>query len=122
MSPMVADPGLLTSAAVDLESMGSALHAAHAAVAVPTTELVSAGADEVSTAVAALFARYGQHYQALAGQIAAFHESFTGTLAAGASSYAAAENTNFEQLLSNLASGPLNAMNGSIQQLTGAHW
>ena len=119
VSPMVADPGLLASAAVDLEGMGSALDAAHAAVAIPTTELVSAGADEVSTAVAALFAGYGQHYQALAGQIAAFHESFTGTLAAGANSYAAAETTNFEQLLSNLASAPLNAMNASIQQLTG---
>ena len=105
---LAADPGLLASAAVDVENIGSALDAAHAAVAVPTSELVAAGADEVSTAVAALFAGYGRQYQALAGQIAAFHDSFTGTLAAGANSYAAAEAANVEQLL-----------NGAVQQLTG---
>jgi len=93
---LAADPGLLASAAVDVENIGSALDAAHAAVAVPTSELVAAGADEVSTAVAALFAGYGRQYQALAGQIAAFHDSFTGTLAAGANSYAAAEAANVE--------------------------
>jgi hypothetical protein len=108
VSLLAADPGLLASAAVDLESMGSALDAAHAAVAVPTTALGAAGADEVSTAVAALFAGYARQYQALAGRIAGFHDSFTQALAAGANSYAAAEAANVEQLL-----------NGAVQQLTG---
>nr|WP_269473869.1 PecA family PE domain-processing aspartic protease [Mycobacterium heidelbergense] len=95
-----------------MESIGSALDAAHAAVATPTTQLVAAGADEVSTAVAAVFAGYGQQYQALAGQVAAFHGWFTGTLATNANSYAAAEATNIQQLLSGVVSGPVRELTG----------
>ncbi|BBZ51487.1 PecA family PE domain-processing aspartic protease [Mycobacterium heidelbergense] len=112
MSLLVAAPELLSSAATNLESIGSALDAAHAAVATPTTQLVAAGADEVSTAVAAVFAGYGQQYQALAGQVAAFHGWFTGTLATNANSYAAAEATNIQQLLSGVVSGPVRELTG----------
>lgn len=109
---LVAAPELLASAATNLESIGSALDAAHAAVALPTTELVAAGADEVSTAVAALFAGYGQQYQALAGQVAAFHGWFTGTLATNANSYASTEAANIGQLLSGVVSGPVRELTG----------
>ncbi len=119
MPLLLAAPELLASAAADLESIGSALNAAKAAAAVPTTGLVAAGADEVSTAVATLFASYGQEYQALVGQVAAFHDQFTRNLVAGADSYAAAESANIGQMLSSAASAPANVINGPIQELTG---
>ena len=61
-------PELLASATADLKSIGAELDAAHAAVAVPTTGLVAAGADEVSAAVTALFTEYGQTFHALSAQ------------------------------------------------------
>jgi len=44
----------------------SALGAANAAAAGPTTGLVAAAQDEVSAPTAALFGGYGQEYQAVA--------------------------------------------------------
>ena len=72
MSLLVVAPDLLVSAAADLKGIGSALDAAHAAAAVPTTGLAAAGADEVSAAVAALFGGVGQEFQALNAQASAF--------------------------------------------------
>jgi PE family len=94
VSPLVVAPELLASAAADLESIGSALHAVHAAAAVPTTSLAASGADEVSAAVAALFAGYGQEYQALSAQASAFHQQFAQALSSGAGSYLTAEAAN----------------------------
>jgi hypothetical protein len=119
VSLVVAVPEVLTSAVADLELIGSAVNAAHAAAAVPTTGLLAAGADEVSAAVATLFADYGQHYQALAGQLAAFHDQFTHNLVASANSYAAAEAVNIRQMMSSAASAPANLITGPIRDLTG---
>ena len=91
MSLLVVTPELLVSAAADLKGIGSALDAAHAAAAVPTTGLAAAGADEVSAAVAALFGEFGQEFQALSAQAGAFHQQFVQALSLGAGSYQAAE-------------------------------
>lgn len=90
MSLVLAAPELLTAAA-DLESIESALRAAHRAAASPTTGLAAAAADEVSQTVAALFAECGQQYQALSAQAGAFHEQFVQALVSGADSYLTAE-------------------------------
>lgn len=119
MSVLVVAPESLVSAAADLEGIGSALHAAHVAAAIPTTGIAAAGADELSEAVAALFAGYGQQYQALAGQVAAFHDQFTRNLVADANSYAGAEAVNIRQVLSSVASAPANLVNRPFQELTG---
>src|SRR5258705_1252578 len=79
------------SVAADVESIGSALNAANLAAAVPTTGLAAAAADEVSAAVAALLAKYGQEYQALSAAASAFRQQFVQALSAGAGSYVAAE-------------------------------
>jgi PE family len=118
MSLLVAPPGLLTSAATDLARMGSALDAVNTAAAGPTSAMAAAGADEVSAAVAALFARHGRQYQTLSGQVAAYQNWFTGTLKAGANSYASAEAVNIGQL-GQLSSSALNAVNWPFQELTG---
>ena len=57
MSYVLAAPELMTAAATDLAAIGSAVDAAHAAAAAPTTGLIPAAADEVSTGIAALFVR-----------------------------------------------------------------
>ncbi|OBK46766.1 PE family protein [Mycobacterium sp. 1081908.1] len=91
MSLLVVAPELLTSAAADLESIDSTVTAAHLAAAVPTTGMAAAAADEVSQAVAALFAGYGQQYQALSARAGAFQQQFVQALTSAAGSYVAAD-------------------------------
>lgn len=115
MSLLVVTPELVTSAAADLAGIGSTVNAANVAAAVRTTGLAAAGADEISAALAALFAGYGQQYQALAAQLAVRYGQFTRDLVTGADAYAAAEGANISQLLSS----PGDVVNGSVQSLTG---
>lgn len=91
MSLMVVAPEALTSAAADVESIGSALTAARLAAAVPTTGVAAAAADEVSQAVAALFAGCGREYQALTTRAGTFQQQFLQALTSAAGSYVAAE-------------------------------
>lgn len=55
MSYVTAMPELVTAAAADLAGIGSTIEGANAAAAGPTTNLLAAAEDEVSTAIAALF-------------------------------------------------------------------
>ncbi|CKP08057.1 PE-PGRS family protein [Mycobacterium tuberculosis] len=73
MSWVMVSPELVVAAAADLAGIGSAISSANAAAAVNTTGLLTAGADEVSTAIAALFGAQGQAYQAASAQAAAFY-------------------------------------------------
>ncbi|WP_234826346.1 PE family protein, partial [Mycobacterium tuberculosis] len=91
MSFVIAAPETLVRAASDLANIGSTLGAANAAALGPTTELLAAGADEVSAAIASLFAAHGQAYQAVSAQMSAFHAQFVQTFTAGAGAYASAE-------------------------------
>jgi PE-PPE domain/PE family len=91
MSYLVAAPEVMSAVATDIDGIGSALDAAHTAVAGPTSGLVAAAGDEVSTAIARLFGEYGRAYQAVVPPAARFHSEFTQTLAAAESAYAQAE-------------------------------
>ncbi|WP_155769407.1 PE family protein, partial [Mycobacterium asiaticum] len=91
MSFVYAAPELMTAATSELAGIGSTVHAASAIAAGPTIEILAAGTDEVSAAVAALFGGYAQRYQVLGAQAAALHAEFVQTLAAGATAYAGAE-------------------------------
>lgn len=93
MSFLAVAPDWVTSAAADLEHIGSVLSAANAAAALPTTGLAAAAADEVSTAIATLFAGFGQEYQALNTQLSAFQQQFVLSLGSSAGAYASAEAT-----------------------------
>src|SRR5260370_11543059 len=62
MSGVIAVPEVMTSAAMDLATIGSNLSAAHAVAATPTLAVPPAAADEVSTGVAHLFAQHAQDY------------------------------------------------------------
>lgn len=50
MSYVIATPEMMATAAFDLARIGSQVSAASAVAAMPTTEVVAAGADEVSAA------------------------------------------------------------------------
>lgn len=56
-------PEQVESAAQDLAGIRSALSASYAAAAGPTTAVVSAAEDEVSTAIASIFGAYGRQCQ-----------------------------------------------------------
>jgi hypothetical protein len=118
VSLLVVAPELLVSAAADLESIGSALNAANAAAGVPTTGLVGAGADEVSAAVAALFADHGQQFQALSAQVREIHQQFVEALSSGARSYLAAEEANASPLQT-VENHLLNVINAPAEALLG---
>ena len=101
MSYVLAAPELMTAAATDLAAIGSAVDAAHAAAAPPTTGLIRAAADEVSTGIAALFSSYAADYQAIAGKASTSQGQFVTNLTTSAGAYAGAENalTGFLQAL-----------------------
>lgn len=77
----------------------------YGAVAAPTTGLAAAAADEVSTALATLFGAYGQQFQAISAQVAAFHNEFTQRLAAAANAFVNAEATNTSALVQEATAG-----------------
>ncbi|SRX95722.1 PE-PGRS family protein, triacylglycerol lipase LipY (esterase/lipase) (triglyceride lipase) (tributyrase) [Mycobacterium tuberculosis H37Rv] [Mycobacterium shimoidei] len=94
MSFVRVQPEVLAAATDDLRSIGSALSAASAAAAGPTTGVQPAAADAVSVVTAARFAAHAQRYQALSAQAAAIREQFAATLGISAGSYASTEAAN----------------------------
>lgn len=80
-------PEQVESAAQDLAGIRSALSASYAAAAGPTTAVVSAAEDEVSTAIASIFGAYGRQCQVLSAQASAFHDEFVNLLKTGATAY-----------------------------------
>ncbi len=91
MSYVLAAPDVLAAAAADLEAIGSTIGGAGVAAAGPTSGVVAAAGDEVSAAIASVFATYGQEYRAFIDQAAAFHAEFMKALAAAGNFYAEAE-------------------------------
>ena len=63
MSYVIAAPESLAAAATDIAGIGSALSAANATAAAPTTGALTAGADEVSEAIAGLLRRTPRNFK-----------------------------------------------------------
>ncbi|WP_156452438.1 PE family protein, partial [Mycobacterium gordonae] len=112
MSFVVATPQLLTAAATDLASIRSALGAANATAFAPTTEVLTAAADEVSTAIATVFGGHARAYQEVSVQAAAFHAEFARALNSGALAYSGAEATSIDQLVLAVVNAPTQALLG----------
>jgi hypothetical protein len=113
MPGVIAVPEGMTSAATDLATIVSNLSAAHAVAALPTSAVLSAAEDEVSTVVAHVFSQYARDYRALAGQATAFHDQFVQHLSASATGPAGAEASNVASLQ------PLNVIAGAVGGLPG---
>jgi hypothetical protein len=94
----------MNSAATDLAAIGSNVNAAHMVAAARTTSVMPAAADEVSAAIASVFANHAQAFQGLAGKAAAFNDQFVGTLKSGGAAYAQTEATSAAGLVSLLSS------------------
>lgn len=118
MSFVIVAPEALMSVASEVAGIGSALNAANAAAAAPTTGVLAAAADEVSAAMAALFGAHAQEYQRLSAQAAGFHAQFVQALNAGVNSYASAEAANASPLQA-VEQQVLGLINGPAQTLLG---
>jgi len=110
-------PEMVTSAAGDLDGIRSALSAANAAAAPPTTGVAAPGTDQVSAAITAVLGIHAQEYQAVSAQVAEFHDQFVGALNAGAGQYLTTEAANVEQYLLDAVNAPAKALLG--HELTG---
>ncbi len=118
MSLVLAVPDVIDDAATRLASIGSAISAAQAAAAAPTTGVLAAAGDEVSRTVAALFSGYAAAYQELGSQAAAFHTRLEQTLSASAGAYLAADAANASPLQT-LQDGVLGLINAPSNALFG---
>jgi hypothetical protein len=105
-------PDGVSSAAGNLESIGSTLNVANSAAAAPTAGLVPVAADQVSAAVTAAFAQHAQDYQFIGAQVAAFHSQFVNTLNAGLGKYVDTEVSNAQQAAAGAVNGPVQALLG----------
>jgi hypothetical protein len=114
MTSLLTQPQLITTAATDVADIRSAIGAAKAAAAGPTTGLAAAAADEVSAATAKLFGAYAQEYQSVLAQAGVFHEEFAAALASAGNAYAAAEAANASAI-----SGALGQLTAPIRSLFG---
>lgn len=112
MSFVTATTDCVSAAAADLARIGVTLGAANAATALPTQAVLSAGADEVSAAVASLFNAHAQAYQVVSEQAALFHDQFVELLNGGAAQYAAAEAANVQQQLLDAINTPTRLLLG----------
>ncbi|WP_415823651.1 PE family protein, partial [Mycobacterium basiliense] len=113
MSFVVVTPELVAATATELAGIGSTISAANVAVAGRTTSMLAAGADEISTAIAAVFGAHAEAYQAFSTNTAAFHDQMVRMLTAGARGYSAAEaaNASIQQAV-NLVNAPVQALTG----------
>ncbi|GAB7146073.1 PE domain-containing protein [Mycobacterium riyadhense] len=110
-------PEAMTSAAADLASVGTAIGEANAA-ATPITNVVAAGADEVSEAITALFNAHGLAYQQVSARTAAYHQQFVETLTGSGNAYASAEAANVNPL-AEVQKGVLQVINAPTEALLG---
>ena len=94
MTTLLTEPQLVETAAANVAEIRSAIGAAKAAAAGPTTGVAAAAADEVSAATAQLFGTYAKDYHAVLARAAAFHEEFAAALASAGNAYKAAEAAN----------------------------
>lgn len=126
MSYVVAALDMIETASADVAQIEAAVAAGNMAAAIPTTQLASAAADEVSVAIAALFGTHAGEYRAAAAQAAVYHRDFVKNLSAAAASYAGAEAAILAQLEATLLGGgfaaaPVEALNeftsGAFQAL-----
>ncbi|EPQ46177.1 PE family protein [Mycobacterium sp. 012931] len=118
MAQLSVAPPWLVSAAQDLQSIGSTLAAANGAAAGPTTVLATAAANEVSTAIAALFAGHAREYHSLSGHFDAFNQQFVQALNSASGAYASAE-AQSASLLQTVGRDVLGAINAPTEFLLG---
>lgn len=115
MPGLLVNSGLFGPLTAELENIAGALSSVNSVVALPTGSLVPASADEISAAVATLFAEHGQQYQGAAQQFTVSYEQLVLRLLETAREYAAAEIA----VASQLASTASHLVNDPVLEITG---
>ncbi|ORB85430.1 hypothetical protein B1987_18360 [Mycobacterium kansasii] len=105
-------PHALEYAATDLAAIGSVFSEASAAAVIPTTGLLPAGADEVSSAMTALLTAHGLIWQALSRDYEWLHQQFVDLPNGGTEKYWATE-------IDNAAHDAINTANADSEWLLG---
>lgn len=85
------EPGSIGQAAQDIAGIGRTLDESVTSMSGPTTSMLPAAADEISTAIAGVFAKFGVDFRSLNVQAAQFHGKFVDLMGAGATAYPQAE-------------------------------
>jgi hypothetical protein len=81
---------------------------------------MAAAADDVSLAISETFGTYGQQFQTISAQAAAYHNQFVSLLNGGATAYLSAELANAEQTMLSAASAPsMTSANATAASLLG---
>lgn len=112
MSFVTIMPQALECAATDVAGIGSAFSEASAAAATPTTAILPAGADELSTAMAAVLTRQGQVWQTFSHDYEWLHQQFVDLLNGSSLKYLATE-------IDNAAQNALKTANADSEWLVG---
>jgi hypothetical protein len=94
MSFVTTTSDMMTAAADELQTVGSALAATNTAAATPTTGVLPPAADSVSARAAALLDAHAQQYQAFSARAEAFQNQFVQNLIAARNAYTEAEASN----------------------------
>ncbi len=94
MSYVLTAPEMVTTAAADLQAIGSSVSTAGALAATRTSTVLAAAGDEVSAAIADVFGAYAKQFQTAVAQASAFHGEFARALAGAGNLYADAETAN----------------------------
>jgi hypothetical protein len=91
MSLLSIAPDIVSGASENLAALGSDLRSATATAATQTTSIAAPAADEISTAITALFGSHAQSFQAASAKAADFHDAFVNLLKGGTAQYAGTE-------------------------------
>ena len=120
MSYLIADPELIETGAQDLAGIRATLGEATATAAPATTGVAAAAADEVSTAIASVFGKYGKEFQVATAQAGAFHDEFVNVLKGGAAAYLSTEIANAERNLLDVVNAPAQAAQAVSRSIASA--
>ncbi|BBA88905.1 MULTISPECIES: PE domain-containing protein [Mycobacterium] len=116
---VIAAPDAFSVASGELAGIEAAVKGAAAAAAPSTTGIISAAADEVSTAIARLFGSYADEFQTLSAQATRFQAQFERALSEAGAAYAAAEAANVSPLRALLQEAESLGVFAPIERLIG---
>lgn len=99
MSLLSVVPDLVAAASRNLQHIGADLRSATSVAATQTTAIAAPAADEVSSAITAVFVSSAQNFQTLSAQAVNFHDAFVNLLNGSAAQYVSTEVANAQQTL-----------------------
>lgn len=112
MSLVSVVPEAVTAASASLHDLGSALRGASVKAVNQATAIAPPAADEISSAITALFGSHAEEFAEVSARASAFHADFVKLLSGGAAQYVNAEIANAQQTLVNAINAPAQALLG----------